>query len=83
MHRKLIQPLPPFINKADPMILAWRQDKLEEALEHIHQSKTDIQPEPTSGLWLRTLLLLLTWFLGVIGLASPELVAKLLRALLL
>lgn len=78
MKPSLLPPLPPYVNRQDPQILAWRQDLAADAIEHLHQTKLDT---PSASL-LRAGLLLLTWFLGLIGLASPEFVARILKLLL-
>lgn len=78
MKPSLLPPLPPYVNRQDPQIIAWRQDLQADAIEHLNQTKLDT---PSASL-LKAGLLLLTWFLGLIGLASPEFVARVLKLLL-
>ena len=79
MPKPLLLPtLPPYVNRQDPQIIAWRQDLQETAIEHLNLTKIDT---PNASL-LKAGLLLLTWCLGLFGLASPEFVARVLKLLL-
>ena len=68
--RKLISPLPPGVDKADPRISAWRLDQHEEHLEHLHLSKLD-RPHCPDPSWLPVISMALMLFLGLTGLVSP------------
>ena len=75
MHnkRKLFQPLPDFIDRADPRVLSWRVDRIEETLESHQSSAASLLP---------FLCMAITWVLGILGLVSPAFVATVFKALL-
>ncbi len=75
---KLLPPVPPFADRHAPPVMAWRQDNLEAAIEHLHQTKL----ETPSGSLLRLIALIATYALGAAGLVSPQFASQLLRLLL-
>lgn len=74
-NTKLLPPVPPFANKADPKVIAWRQDCHEEAIEHLHRAKLEL---PQSS-WLPLIGVVASLILGLAGLVSPAQIAQLLR----
>jgi hypothetical protein len=77
-NSKLLPPLPPFVDRRHPDLIAWRQDQHENAIEHLHQTRL----EKPSASMLRLIALLVTYALGALGLASPAFVAQVLKLLL-
>ena len=77
-NSKLLPPVPHYVDKCSPHILAWRQDQHQEAIEHLHQTRL----EKPSASMLRLSALLVTYLLGALGLASPQFVAQILTVLL-
>jgi hypothetical protein len=74
---KLLPPLPPFVDRNHPQVIAWRQDLHEQAIEHLHASKIE---SPNASL-LRLTALVLTYVLGGIGLVSPQFAGQVLKLL--
>lgn len=75
---KLLPPLPPFVDRNRPEVIAWRQDQHEQALEHLHLTKL----ESPSGSLLRLIFLILTYALGALGWVSPQFAGQVLKLLL-
>lgn len=76
-NQKLLPPLPTFVDRTHPRVIAWRQDLHENAINELHQSKM----ENTRSSILPFLVMAATWIMGALGLISPEFVAKVLKAL--
>jgi hypothetical protein len=74
MQRKLFPPLPDFA-KTHPKALEWRVDRIEEHLEQSPQSSSGLAHLPAS------IVALILWLCGLLGLVSPETAANVLKAL--
>jgi len=77
MRHRLLPPVPPFVDRNDPRLIAWRMDQHETAIEHLHARK--LEPPPASLLRLAWVVCCLV--LGLAGAFSPHEVVQLLRAL--
>ena len=40
-NQKLLPPLPTFVDRTHPRVIAWRQDLHENAINELHQSKME------------------------------------------
>jgi hypothetical protein len=77
-NRKLLQPLPPYVDQTDPRFIAWRLDQHSQAIEHLQETKMD---NPSASL-LRLVWVGLSAIVGLLGLVLPEKFAELLLQLL-
>ena len=75
---RLIAPLPPTVDPANPRVLDWRVTRLEEIAEHHQHSKLD-RPHMPDPSWLPVVGVALALILGLTGLASPAEMKSLIR----
>lgn len=77
-NSKLLPPSPPFVDRRDPNLIAWRQDQHEQAIEYLHTTKMDTP----SASKIKAVGSILAAILGLLGLVSPAQFNALLKLLL-